>query len=101
MNIGQAIRVLRQTKFPGLNQKEFGISIGITQTYQSQIENGQKQASTDVLQKIADVCQVPLPVLFWFSIEKSDLPANKAKAYGIIKPSIDAMINTLIMSDES
>ena len=99
MNIGQAIRIIRQTKFSGLSQQGFAKSIGITQTYQSPIENSQKQASTEVLQKIADVCEIPLPILFWFAIEKSDLPPNKAKAFDIIKPSIDAMINTLIITN--
>jgi transcriptional regulator with XRE-family HTH domain len=96
MNIGQAVKELRKRKFPEMKQYQFAKRIGITQTYLSQLENGQKQASTEVLQNVADACNIPLAILFWFSIEEKDIVTRKQAAFKMLKPSIDIMINELI-----
>jgi transcriptional regulator with XRE-family HTH domain len=97
MNIGQAVKELRRRKFPEMKQYEFAKRIGITQTYLSQLENEQKQASTEVLQGIADFCEVPLAILFWFTIEEKEVRKNKKEAFKLLKPCIDEMINQLIL----
>lgn len=96
MKIGQGIKILRQNKFPKQKQYQFAEHVGITQTYLSQIEGGKKEASTEVLNSIAEYCGVPLAVLFWFSIEEEDIAKNKKQAFRIVKPSVDAMIETFI-----
>ena len=93
MNIGQAIRTLRKTEL--MNQEEFASSIGITQSYLSLIEKGHKKPSLEVLQQMADILNTPLPVLFWFGIERDDVDEKKQYAYDTLKPSIDNLINEL------
>jgi transcriptional regulator with XRE-family HTH domain len=91
MNIGQAIRTLRKTE--SMNQEEFASSVGITQSYLSLIETGHKKPSLEVLQQMADIVNTPLPVLFWFGIERDDVDEKKQYAYDTLKPSIDNLIN--------
>jgi transcriptional regulator with XRE-family HTH domain len=97
MNIGQAVRELRQRRYPDLRQEAFAKCVGISQTYLSQLENGHKQASTEVLQSIADFCEVPLAILFWFTIEEKEVRKNKKEAFKLLKPCIDELINQLIL----
>ncbi len=91
MNIGQSIRTLRKNEL--MNQEEFASSVGITQSYLSLIEKGHKKPSLEVLQQMADILNTPLPVLFWFGIEREDVGENKQYAYDTLKPSIDKLIN--------
>ena len=91
MNIGEAIRNLRKNKL--MNQEEFAASVGITQSYLSLIEKGHKQPSLEVLQQMADILKTPLPVLFWFGIEKEDVSEDRQYVYEVLKPSIDNLIN--------
>lgn len=91
MNIGQAIKTLRKNEL--MNQEEFASSVGITQSYLSLIEKGHKKPSLEVLQQMADILNTPLPVLFWFGIEREDVDEKKQYAYDTLKPSIDNLIN--------
>ena len=91
MNIGEAIRTLRKNEL--MNQEEFAASVGITQSYLSLIEKGHKKPSLEVLQQMADILNTPLPVLFWFGIEREDVDEKKQYAYDTLKPSIDKLIN--------
>lgn len=93
MNIGTAIKQLRVRK--ALNQQDFASRIGITQTYLSQIENGHKKPSLEVLEYIAEDSKIPLPILFWCGVELEDVTETKREAYKMLKPSIDALITSL------
>lgn len=95
MNIGAAIRRLRKSK-TSLNQSDFAKAIGITQTYLSQIETGNKTPSTQVLYDIGNYLKMPLPILFWFSITEEDIQGTKLEHFKFLKPSIDAMIDSII-----
>jgi len=91
MNIGQAIRKLRKNEL--MNQEQFASSVGITQSYLSLIEKGHKKPSLEVLEQMADILNTPLPVLFWFGIDREDVDEKKQYAYDTLKPSIDNLIN--------
>jgi len=93
MNIGKAIRELRLRQ--NLNQMDFASRVGITQSYLSLIEGGHKKPSMEVLEHIADDLKAPLPILFWFAVEGSDIDETKSKAYELLKPSIDALIGSI------
>lgn len=96
MNIGVAIKKIRLKK--ELRQKEFSEKIGISQTYLSQIEKGRKNPSLKTLKMIAEDSGIPLPALLWFGVELEDVEERKKDAYKIIKPSLDANINSLFFS---
>lgn len=98
MNIGNAIKELRQRKHPTLRQYQFAQLAGISQTFFSQIEANKKEASAETLKKICKKCDVPVAILYWYSIEESELPKNKRQAFKILKPSIDELINQLVIN---
>jgi XRE family transcriptional regulator, regulator of sulfur utilization len=94
MNIGQGLKEVRLKK--GLRQGNFAKQIGISQTFISQIENGSRNPSLDLLQKIASFYQLPLAVLLWFSVDEADIQEGKQRAFKLMKPSIDAMIESVL-----
>jgi transcriptional regulator with XRE-family HTH domain len=91
MKLGQSIKRLRVNKV-GQVQSLFAKNIGITQTYLSQIENDKKEPSLEVLQKIANYLEIPLPILFWYGIEECDIKLEKAEYFKVLKPAIDSLI---------
>lgn len=93
MTVSVAINHLRKSK--NLKQGDFAKRIGITQSYLSSIENGKKTPTVGLLQKIADEFGVPTPIMFWFTIDESDVSEEKKEAYRILKPTIDEMIKTI------
>lgn len=95
MNIGIAIRRLRRSQ-KGLNQSQFAKEVGITQTYLSQIENGKKIPSIAILGAVGHHLEIPFPILFWFCLTEDDIQESKKEHFKFIKPSIDAMIDSII-----
>lgn len=91
MKLGRSIKRLRVNKARQI-QELFAQNIGITQTYLSQIENDQKEPSTEVLQKIANYFEIPLPILFWYGIEESDIKPEKAEYFKVLKPAVDSLL---------
>jgi len=90
MQIGNAVKTIRKSR--NETQCNFAQQIGITQTYLSQVENGQKKPSMDVIEKIALATNVPLPILFWFGITENDVDSNKLDSFKLLKPMIDTLI---------
>ena len=95
MNIGIAIKKLRKECVPKLTQAEYAKRIGITQTYLSQIERGHKKPRIEVIEKIAQEFEIPIPVIFWFSIENSDVNISKLECFKLLKPDVDQIINSI------
>lgn len=93
MKIGNAIKELRLKQC--LNQMDFASKTGITQGYLSQIERGHKKPSMELLEQIAEDLNTPLPIMFWFAVEESDIDKTKSEAYKMLKPSIDALIGSI------
>jgi transcriptional regulator with XRE-family HTH domain len=94
MNVGQAIRNIRKERTPQLNQSEFAKLIGITQTYLSQIETGAKTPNISVLETISKEFEIPLPIIFWMSIEENDVAEDRREYFRFLKPTVDSMIDT-------
>lgn len=95
MDIGTAIKKLRKDRVPQLTQAKYAKCIGITQAYLSQIERGHKKPSMEVIEKIAEDFAVPLPIMFWFGVEESDIDPAKREYFNFLKPSIDKLIDSL------
>lgn len=94
MDIGYAIKLLRKKNM--MNQMDFASKVGITQGYLSQIERGHKKPSIEMLEHMADDLNIPLPIMFWFGVEDSDISDTKREAYRMLKPSIDALIGSIV-----
>ncbi len=91
MNLGYQIKNIRKQK--GLTQAEFALSIGITQTYLSQIEGNLKEPNLSTLKSISVGLDVPLPILFFLSMTEEDVKPNKRNAFKIISPSVNSLVN--------
>jgi transcriptional regulator with XRE-family HTH domain len=94
MNLGAAIKALRKNS--GLNQVNYASSVGITQSYLSLLENGEKTPSMETLEKMASHSGIPLPLLFWFGIEEKDINHNKVEIFRIMKPTIDEFVKQVL-----
>lgn len=91
MNLGIIIKDGR--KLQKLTQSEFASLCGITQTYLSQIESNLKEPNLSTLKVISENLQLPLPILFFLSLDIEDVDPSKREAFKIIKPSINAFIS--------
>lgn len=87
MNLGLAVKTLRKNK--GLTQGNLCEMVGITQSYLSQVENGNKEPSIYVVKKIADALGIPMAFLFWFTLTEKDIDDNKVQLFKSSKSSVD------------
>jgi len=91
MNLGSTIKTIRKQK--ELTQIEFASLCDITQTYLSQIESNLKEPNLSTLKVIGEKLGVPLPILFFLSIDEEDVQPNKRKAFEIIRPSVKSLVH--------
>lgn len=91
MDLGSQIKNIRKQK--GLTQAEFALSIGITQTYLSQIEGNLKEPNLSTLKAISEGLGIPLPILFFLSMTEEDVKPAKRNAFKIVSPSVNSLVN--------
>lgn len=90
MNIGNAIKQVR--KKVGMNQYDFACMVGITQTHLSLIEAGKRKPSLVLMERVAEQMFIPLPLLFWLTMDVNDVKRGKEEIFKLLKPSIDTFI---------
>ncbi len=98
MDLGTTISKLRKSR--KITQDDLAKKCDITQAYLSLIENNRKEPNLSTLKTIASILEVPLPVLFFLSLNSDDIPLDKIFAYEILKPSMDGMIDKIFLGDE-
>lgn len=91
MDLGNTIKLLRNQK--GIKQNLFAEKCAITPAYLSQIENNLKEPNISTLKIISKNLGVPLPILFFLSMDNDDIKPEKRKAFQILAPSIKSMVN--------
>jgi len=96
MNLGNTIKSVRKQK--GLKQNQFADLCEITQSYLSQIENNLKEPNLSTLKIISIQLDTPLPILFFLSLDNSDIEPSKEKAFQMIAPSIKSLINEFFVA---
>jgi len=64
MDIGGLVKVLRGAA--RIRQSELAASARISQNYLSMIENGRRHPSTEVLERLSEALNVPLPFLVMY-----------------------------------
>lgn len=94
MNLSSALKSAR-VDYTDLNQMDFAEKMGLTQTYVSQIENGRKKPSMDVIQRYSQVCEMPIPIILWMAFDEKDVKKNKLKVFRELKPVIDNLIKEI------
>ena len=70
-NIGKAIRALRSQK--GASQEKLALETGIGRRYMSDIENGRRNVSLEIIEKLAEFFEIN-PSEFVKKIEQADEP---------------------------
>ncbi len=90
MNLGLTIATLRKSK--GLKQGNFAISCDITQAYLSQIESNKKEPNLSTLKIISEKLEIPLPVIFFLSIDIDDIPEKKKVSFDMLQPMVKAFV---------
>jgi len=96
MDLGTTIKSVRKQK--GLKQNQFAELCEITQSYLSQIENNLKDPNLSTLKIISIQLNTPLPILFFLSLDNSDIEPSKEKAFEMIAPSIKSLINEFFVA---
>jgi len=91
MDLGTVIRNIRKQK--GLTQSVFSSQCGITQTYLSQIEGNLKEPNLSTLKSISEALNVPLPIIFFLSMNEEDISPEKRQAYEIVSPSVKSLVH--------
>lgn len=91
MNLGGTIKEIRQKK--GMKQNELSLRCSISQTYLSQIENNSKEPHLSVLKDISKQLSIPLPVLFFLSIDENDISPQKKDAFAMISQPVKALFS--------
>ena len=91
MDLGTTIKKLRKQR--ELTQEAFAEKCEITQTYLSQIENNQKEPNLSVLKKISEQLDIPLPIIFYLSLNEEDVPEEKRKAFQLVSPSVNSLVH--------
>jgi len=94
MDLGSTIKKYRQQK--GINQESFAKKCEISQAFLSQIENNKKDPNLSILKSISDCLDIPLPFLFFLSIEAKDIKPGKRKAFQMLEPSVKSLIEQII-----
>ena len=90
--VGTGIKYFR-TK-TGMSQKKFAHKVGTTQSHIAVIEVNKVYPTIDFLKRIAKALKVPVPVLFWFSIDYNDF--KNSTVAKVLVPKINDMILYLI-----
>ena len=91
--VGERIRNLRKEK--GWSQEELGEKADLHHTYVGAVERGEKNASLDTLDKIADALGIEMVDLF--TLTKGKLDVDKLRAYIIeeVKESSPGMLKLI------
>jgi len=99
MDLGNAIKKIRKEK--GFTQSFLAERCGITQTYLSQIENNSKEPNISTVKKIAKSLDIPMPVLFFLSIDTEDITPEKQEAFEMIQSSVKSLIAKFFLPNDN
>lgn len=95
--IGDVIVSIRKKR--KLTQGKLAEKAGVTRSYLSKIENNQYMPSMRMTTKIANVLDVPVPVIFFFTLKEEDIKPEKRKVYKVLAPSIKDLLLKIIDED--
>lgn len=90
MKLGSVIKEARQKL--GIKQYELAKLSGITQTYLSQIESNEKEPNISTLKEISSHINLPIPILFFLSLDENDIAKEKRDAFKMVDQPIKLLI---------
>lgn len=98
---GQALKLLR--RYQGLNQSALAIKLGVSRSYVSELESGNRTPSFDLLNRYADVFEVPVSSLVFFAeaLEGGNKELGRLQqAKGVIAKKIVTILTLLDIDSE-
>lgn len=98
MDLGGAIKA--QRKKIGINQGELAKLCDITQSYLSMIEKNKKEPNLATLKILSKNLGIPTPILFFMSLDESDIPDTKKDAYNVVSDSLESLVNSLFLNKQ-
>ncbi len=93
MDLGIVIKNIRKQRQQ--TQEELAALCDITQTYLSQIEGNKKEPNLGVLKKISAELDVPLPILFFLSLNEQDIRPEKRDAFKIMNSPLKNLVGDI------
>lgn len=88
--LNKALRLMRV--FHDLTQKELAEKLGISTSHLSEIESGKKTPTLPVLNRYAEVFEMPVSSILFFS-ENLDSDINTEKARTFVSSKVLALLN--------
>lgn len=86
MDYGNAIKQLRGLR--SMKQKELADAIGVSAPQLSLIEHNKRPLTTEIIDKIAHVLQIPPPLISFFAAEPGDLRGVEEAAAAALRDAI-------------
>lgn len=99
MDFGRAILSIR--KHLNKSQAELSANLGVDQSYLSQIENNKRSPSTKLLEQLSSITNIPLPIIFFYTMSESDVSEDKKELFRIIYPRIKDMISEIFIANDA
>lgn len=96
MGIGSAIKDTREKR--NIRQGEFAKLIGVSQTYLSQIENGKKAPSLELIRTAAETLGFPVFFLFLKGLDLDGVPEHKRQLYRALRPPLIAALESFFLN---
>lgn len=98
---GQALKLLR--RYQGLNQSVLAKELGVSRSYISELESGNRTPSLDLLNRYAKTFKIPVSSLVFFAEaleDRDNISGNLEKAKGVIAKKIIALLIVLDVDSE-
>ena len=98
---GQALKLLR--RYQGLNQSALAKKLNVSRSYVSELENGNRTPSLDLLSRYAKIFNIPVSSLVFFAEaleDKENLSSSLEKAKGVIARKVIALLTILDVDSE-
>jgi transcriptional regulator with XRE-family HTH domain len=96
MKIGQGI--IKVCNIRGISQTEISKQTGLSKTFLSLIEHDYRDASMVSLKKISKVLDVPIPVIYWLSLDTDDLKMANQEMARKYKKAVDEIITKMFIN---
>ena len=96
MDLGNTISTIRKRK--GFTQIEFANKCNITQSYLSQIESNKREPNISIVKIISKNLDIPLPVIFFLSMNESDIDETKVESFRVINKSVKTLITDILLT---
>lgn len=90
MQLGKTIKLLRTNV--GIKQKDLAKKLQISSNYLSLVENGKREPSISLIERMAKELDVPISYIFWHAYEKpKNLPKDQERFLDSMKELLSCL----------